>query len=64
MLPLLQAEMDREWMTTRAEQVAKEAEIMKGVPGWVAGESPYSTDRWAPPRYDLDGNPTRTGYMG
>ena len=58
-LPLVQAEMDREWMKWRQGQLAKEAEIMKDVEGWQVGESVYHNDRWAPPRYDLEGNPVR-----
>lgn len=59
LLPLVQAEWDREWMKWRDEQLAKETEIMKDVPGWKVGESVYHNKRWAPPRYDIDGNPVR-----
>ena len=60
MVPVVQAEWDREWMKWRAEEIKKEAEIMKDVPGWSAGQSPYHNGRWAPPAYDLEGNPVRT----
>jgi NADH dehydrogenase (ubiquinone) 1 alpha subcomplex subunit 13 len=56
-LPAIQAEWDREWMKWRADQLAKEAEIMKNVPGWVVGEKVYENSRWAPQGFDLDGNP-------
>lgn len=44
-------------MKWRAEQLTKEAEIMKDVPGWKVGEKLYENDRWAPQGFDLDGNP-------
>lgn len=48
MASLLQAEEDR-WYVEREKQIfQKEAEIMKNVPGWKVGESPYSSDRWVP----------------
>lgn len=59
MLPLVQAEWDREWMKWRSEQLDKEREIMKDVPGWKVGESTYNNDRFAPPAYDIDGNRQR-----
>ncbi len=59
MLPVVQAEWDREWMKWRAEEISKEKEIMKNVEGWKAGESPYQNERWAPPAFDLNGNPVR-----
>eukprot|EP00158_Paraphelidium_tribonemae_P000503 Partr_v1_DN22628_c0_g1_i1_m5319 putative NADH dehydrogenase (Ubiquinone) 1 alpha subcomplex len=59
LLPLVQAEWDRDWIRWRQDQLAKEEEIMKDVPGWKVGESVYHNSRWAPPRYDLDGNPVR-----
>lgn len=46
-------------MSWREAEVKKEAEIMKNVPGWVAGESPYHNNRFAPPGFDLDGNRIR-----
>jgi NADH dehydrogenase (ubiquinone) 1 alpha subcomplex subunit 13 len=59
LLPMFQAEMDREWMKWRADEIQKEAEIMKDVKGWQVGASPFHNKRWAPPSYDLDGNPMR-----
>lgn len=59
LLPVFQAEMDREWMKWRASQIQEEKEIMKNVQGWNAGESPYHHQRWVPPTFDLDGNPVR-----
>lgn len=59
LLPLVQAEKDREWMQWRSDQVKKEAEIMQNVEGWKAGESVYKNKRWAPPTFDLDGEPMR-----
>ena len=56
-LPLVQAEMDREWVKWRNEQFDKEAEVMKDVPDWVVGQSVYHNDRWAFPAYDINGNP-------
>ncbi|CAG8433962.1 12146_t:CDS:2 [Ambispora gerdemannii] len=48
LVPLLQAEHDRD--TYRREQAAikREAEIMKDVPGWKPGESVYHTKRYIP----------------
>ncbi|KAI3657580.1 hypothetical protein MP638_002692 [Amoeboaphelidium occidentale] len=59
MLPLLQSEMDREWMVWRQEELKKEAEIMKSVEGWTVGESPYETRKFHFPAYDLEGNPVK-----
>ncbi|ORZ05940.1 GRIM-19 protein [Lobosporangium transversale] len=51
LIPLLQAEADRD--TYRREVAAKqrEAEIMKNHKGWKAGESVYNSDRYAPKPY-------------
>jgi NADH dehydrogenase (ubiquinone) 1 alpha subcomplex subunit 13 len=49
MAPLLQAEEDRWYAAREAEITKQEAEIMKNVPGWKAGESVYhSKTRWVP----------------
>jgi NADH dehydrogenase (ubiquinone) 1 alpha subcomplex subunit 13 len=48
-LPLLQAEQDRRILRALKANVEAEAEIMKNVPGWQAGDSVYNTDRWVPP---------------
>lgn len=47
-LPFLQAEKDAALGVQIAESRAKEAEIMKNVPGWVVGES-SSGQRWNRP---------------
>jgi len=48
--PVLQAEEDRSWCARKEAAVEKEAELMKGVPGWEAGKSVYSPGaRWVPP---------------
>mmetsp|Transcript_24950 Transcript_24950/g.63688 ORF Transcript_24950/g.63688 Transcript_24950/m.63688 type:complete len:137 (+) Transcript_24950:57-467(+) len=47
--PILQAEEDKWYAEREADITAKEAEIMKNVSGWKAGESVYhSTNRWVP----------------
>lgn len=46
---VLQAEEDRRWVKAKEAAVAREAEIMKDVPGWKAGENVYHGDRWMPP---------------
>ena len=48
MAPLLQAEEDRWYMEREKDILAKEAEIMKNVPGWKVGESVFHSDRWVP----------------
>lgn len=48
MAPILQAEEDRWYVEREKEIYDKEAEIMKNVPGWVVGQSPYFTSRWVP----------------
>eukprot|EP00657_Telonema_sp_P-1_P007177 TRINITY_DN26869_c0_g1_i1.p1 TRINITY_DN26869_c0_g1~~TRINITY_DN26869_c0_g1_i1.p1 ORF type:complete len:151 (-),score=39.93 TRINITY_DN26869_c0_g1_i1:345-797(-) len=49
-VPLLQAEEDRRWVAAKSDAVRVEAEVMKDVPGWKAGESVYSEGcKWVPP---------------
>lgn len=48
MMPFLQAESDLSYLAVRNRNLAKEAEIMKDVPGWKVGESVYLTKRWVP----------------
>eukprot|EP00794_Sanderia_malayensis_P009774 gene9773-10773_t len=49
LLPLLQAERDREQLRTLKENYELEALIMKDVKGWNVGESVYHNKRWVPP---------------
>lgn len=46
--PILQAEWDLRYLEHKKKAAAKEAEIMKNVPGWVPGES-TTHHRWLPP---------------
>jgi len=46
--PILQAEADREYMRKEMENLKKEAEVMKDVPGWQVGKSPYNSGVWMP----------------
>ena len=46
---MLQAEEDRRYVSAKKVAVEREAEIMKDVPGWKAGESVYNNGRWMPP---------------
>lgn len=46
--PYLQAEADREYVQRELKILAKEKEIMKDVPGWKIGQSPYNSDKWLP----------------
>lgn len=48
LVPLLQAEEDRRFVAGTMAARRKEAEIMKGVPGWKVGEGVYNS-RWMPP---------------
>ena len=48
LIPFLQAEEDRRYVTAFKERTAQEAEIMKGVAGWKAGENVYKST-WVPP---------------
>ena len=50
MVSMLQSEADREYLARESEIVKKEAEIMKDVPGWTAGKSPYWSGKWMPRR--------------
>ncbi|KAJ8366634.1 hypothetical protein AAFF_G00348330 [Aldrovandia affinis] len=49
LLPLLQAEQDRRMLRMMRENLEEEAKIMKDVPGWKVGESPFHTERWVTP---------------
>lgn len=42
---MLVAESDRNYVRRKIEIDSQEAEIMKDVPGWEVGKSPYKT-RW------------------
>eukprot|EP01122_Echinamoeba_exundans_P009273 TRINITY_DN3232_c0_g1_i2.p2 TRINITY_DN3232_c0_g1~~TRINITY_DN3232_c0_g1_i2.p2 ORF type:complete len:136 (-),score=12.83 TRINITY_DN3232_c0_g1_i2:132-539(-) len=48
LIPLLQAEEDRRFLREHKDRIEEEALIMRDVPGWTVGESPYKT-RWMPP---------------
>ncbi|KAM8961914.1 NADH dehydrogenase [ubiquinone] 1 alpha subcomplex subunit 13 [Pelodytes ibericus] len=48
-LPLLQAETDRRVLRQMRLNLEEEAKIMKDVPGWKVGESPFHTERWVTP---------------
>ncbi|KAJ1991435.1 hypothetical protein H4R33_001356 [Dimargaris cristalligena] len=48
LVPLLQAEQDRDTYRREEAMKAREAEIMKDVPGWEVGKSVYNTDRYVP----------------
>jgi NADH dehydrogenase (ubiquinone) 1 alpha subcomplex subunit 13 len=50
--PLLQAEADTEYLQREREILEKEKQIMKDVPGWMPGKSPYFTGRWMPRKVD------------
>eukprot|EP00559_Dactyliosolen_fragilissimus_P009310 CAMPEP_0184855554 /NCGR_PEP_ID=MMETSP0580-20130426/764_1 /TAXON_ID=1118495 /ORGANISM="Dactyliosolen fragilissimus" /LENGTH=134 /DNA_ID=CAMNT_0027350095 /DNA_START=56 /DNA_END=460 /DNA_ORIENTATION=+ len=47
-LPILQAEADREYLEREYVNLKKEAEIMKGVNGWEVGASPYNSKKFMP----------------
>ncbi|XP_072524755.1 NADH dehydrogenase [ubiquinone] 1 alpha subcomplex subunit 13 [Salminus brasiliensis] len=51
-LPLLQAEQDRQMLKMLRENLEEEAIIMKDVPGWKVGENVFHTTRWVPPIVD------------
>jgi uncharacterized membrane protein affecting hemolysin expression len=52
--PFLQAEADRVYMQKEAENLKKEAEVMKDVSGWEVGKNPYNSGVWMPRHvYDL-----------
>lgn len=48
-MPLLQAEQDRQTLRKLRENLEEEAILMKDIPGWKVGESVYHTDRWVTP---------------
>eukprot|EP00937_MAST-01D_sp_MAST-1D-sp2_P001700 g1700.t1 len=48
LIPLLQAEEDARYVEARRAEIAKEAELMKSVPGWEAGQSVYHSGKWMP----------------
>ncbi|KAF9925014.1 hypothetical protein FBU30_005148 [Linnemannia zychae] len=48
LIPLLQAEADRDTYRRETAAVEREAEIMKDVKGWKAGESVYNSKRYTP----------------
>merc|ERR1711935_1170103 len=52
--PLLQAEEDRRYLQWKRDMDADEAEVMKDVAGWKAGQSVYHTDRWVKPTRCFD----------
>ena len=53
-MPYLQAEQDKMLAEQIAQANAKEAEVMKHVPGWKVGESVYSQPRrWKQPTFGL-----------
>ncbi|KAK9833412.1 hypothetical protein WJX81_002990 [Elliptochloris bilobata] len=48
--PVMQAEEDRRWVKEKQKCLENEAKIMKDVPGWEVGKSPYFGKRhWVPP---------------
>ncbi|XP_072037915.1 NADH dehydrogenase [ubiquinone] 1 alpha subcomplex subunit 13-like [Amphiura filiformis] len=50
--PLIEAERDRDYLKVLKYNREQEAIIMKDVPGWVVGESPYHTKRWIEPHLE------------
>ncbi|KAG0221969.1 hypothetical protein BGW41_006282 [Actinomortierella wolfii] len=53
LVPLLQAEADRDTYRRELAAKAREAEIMKDVKGWKAGESVYNSKRYQPNTYAI-----------
>ncbi|NP_957008.1 NADH dehydrogenase [ubiquinone] 1 alpha subcomplex subunit 13 [Danio rerio] len=49
LLPLLQAEHDRQTLRMLRENLEEEAILMKDVPGWKVGENMFHTERWVSP---------------
>ena len=49
LVPLLQAEADRDFVLAKAAADAAEGEIMKGRKDWVVGESVYNTKKFVAP---------------
>lgn len=48
LVPLLQAEHDRDVVRRTRAQLEEEREIMKDVPGWDVNASVYTTKRYVP----------------
>ena len=44
----MQAEIDRQYVHKEKQYLKWEAEIMKDVPGWTVGQSPYFSGQWMP----------------
>lgn len=51
-MPLLEAEWDRDTLKQLQHTHDQESIIMKDVPDWVVGESVYHTKRWVRPRVE------------
>ena len=51
LVPLLQAEADRDMYRRYRASVEREKEIMKDVPGWEAGKSVYNSERFIEPTF-------------
>jgi len=49
LIPLLQAESDRDEVRRQTESEAMEAKVMESVEGWNVGESVYHSKRYVPP---------------
>ncbi|CAG8622691.1 989_t:CDS:2 [Paraglomus brasilianum] len=49
LIPLLQAEMDRDLYRRTLATQAREQEVMSDVPGWKVGEKVYHTKRYVKP---------------
>ncbi|KAK7470359.1 hypothetical protein VKT23_001786 [Stygiomarasmius scandens] len=49
LVPLLMAEGDRDGYRRQQAALAREREIMKDVPGWEAGQSPYHNAKYSSP---------------
>ncbi|RLN14345.1 hypothetical protein BBJ28_00022634 [Nothophytophthora sp. Chile5] len=56
LLPFLQAEADVEFLEQQKQILQQEREIMKDVPGWVAGESTFHSGRYQLPVWAQGGN--------
>jgi NADH dehydrogenase (ubiquinone) 1 alpha subcomplex subunit 13 len=52
LVPYLQYDEDVEYCKRQEELDAKEARVMKDVPGWVVGQSVYHSKRWVEPLYN------------
>lgn len=46
--PLLQAESDKELLKREQQNLNREAEVMKDVPGWKVGAGVYNNGKWMP----------------